>query len=82
MTTCLDPTFKYQRSEVTDLRKKFKKIRQQMKAELSSKPIPSAPRGWSSTDLSQAELEESYRLMGLDYETMGNPYEEKSHEQQ
>lgn len=82
MTTCLDPSFKYQRSDVTDLRKKFKKIRQQMKAELSSKPIPPAPSGWGNTDLSQAELEESYRLMGLDYETMGNPYEEKSHEQQ
>lgn len=82
MTTCLDKTFKYQRSTDTDLRKKFKKIRQKMQAELSSKPIPSAPRGWSNTDLSQAELEESYRLMGLDYEELGTPYKESSHEQQ
>jgi len=35
---------------------------------------PRVPVGWSSTDLTDEELQECYRLMAQDYEQMGDPY--------
>lgn len=59
--------FAYTPALETDLRKKFKKIAAQ-------KQEPKAPRGWSNTEMTKEELSESVRLMGIDYETMGDPY--------
>ena len=35
---------------------------------------PRIPRGWSSTDLTDDELQECYRLMHQDYEDLQDPY--------
>ena len=63
--------FAYTPALETDLRKKFKQIAARQQQE------PKAPRGWTSTELTQEELNESFRLMAVDYETMGDPYKEK-----
>lgn len=63
MTTCFDPSFKYTRSESTDLRKRFKRIREEQRKKAAAKAAQEA----------QAEFEENIRLMGLDYE-QGDPY--------
>lgn len=60
--------FAYTSSLETDLRKKFKQIAARQQQE------PKPPRGWSNTEMTQEELDESLRLMGIDYETMGDPY--------
>lgn len=64
--------FAYTPALETDLRKKFKQIQAKQEA-VQTKP----PRGWSNTDMTQAELDEAYKLMGMDYEA-GDPYKEKS----
>lgn len=64
--------FAYTPSLETDLRKKFKQIAARQQQE------PKAPRGWSSTEMTQKELDEAIKLMGIDYATMGDPYKEKS----
>lgn len=61
--------FAYTPALETDLRKKFKQIA----AKQQQQPAP--PRGWGSTDMTQAELDEAYKLMGMDYEA-GDPYKE------
>lgn len=60
--------FAYTPALETDLRKKFKQIAARQQQETT------APRGWSNTEMTQKELDESIRLMGIDYETMGDPY--------
>jgi hypothetical protein len=60
--------FAYTSSLETDLRKKFKQIAARQQQE------PKPPRGWSNTEMTQEELDESLKLMGIDYETMGDPY--------
>jgi len=62
--------FAYTPALETNLRKKFQQILKQQQQE------PKAPRGWSNTELTKSELEESYKLMGIDYETMGDPYKQ------
>lgn len=64
--------FAYTPALETDLRKKFKQIAARQQQE------PKAPRGWSSTEMTQEELDEAVKLMGIDYATMGDPYKEKS----
>lgn len=66
--------FAYTPALETDLRKKFKQIAARQQVATEAKP----PRGWSSTDMTQSELDEAYKLMGIDYATMGDPYKEKS----
>jgi hypothetical protein len=62
--------FAYTPALETNLRKKFQQILKQKQQE------PKAPRGWSNTELTQEELNESYKLMQSDYETMGDPYKQ------
>jgi len=62
--------FAYTPASETNLRKKFQQIVKKQQQE------PKAPRGWSNTKLTKSELEESYKLMGIDYETMGDPYKQ------
>lgn len=64
--------FAYTPALETDLRKKFKQISARQQQE------PKAPRGWSNTEMTQKELDEAIKLMGIDYATMGDPYKEKS----
>lgn len=61
--------FNYTPAIETNLRQKFASLRKQQQQAAKAK----APRGWSSTDLTDEELAESYRLMGIDYE-QGDPY--------
>lgn len=63
MVTCLDSGFKYTRSDATDLRKRFKRIREEQRKHAAAVAEAEA----------QAEFEENLRLMGLDYE-QGDPY--------
>ena len=35
---------------------------------------PRVPAGWASTELTDEELRECYRLMAQDYEQLGDPY--------
>lgn len=65
--------FAYTTSLDTDLRKKFKQIAARQQEAVKTKP----PRGWSNTDMTQEELDEAYKLMGMDYEE-GDPYKEKT----
>jgi hypothetical protein len=39
---------------------------------------PRVPAGWQSTELTDEELHECYRLMHQDYEDMGDPYDPRS----
>jgi len=64
--------FAYTPALETDLRKKFKQIAARQQEAATTKP----PRGWSNTDMTQEELDEAYKLMGMDYEA-GDPYKEK-----
>ena len=63
--------FAYTTALETDLRKKFKQIvaRQQQQT---------TPRGWPNTEMTKEELKESFMLMAVDYETMGDPYKEST----
>lgn len=63
MATCFDPSFKYTRSESTDLRKRFKRIKEEQRKKAAAEAAQAA----------QAEFEENLRLMGLDYK-QGDPY--------
>lgn len=65
--------FAYTTSLETDLRKKFKQIAARQQEAAANRP----PKGWSNTDMAQEELDEAYKLMGMDYEA-GDPYKEKS----
>jgi hypothetical protein len=39
---------------------------------------PRVPAGWQSTELTDEELQECYRLMHQDYEEMKDPYDPRS----
>jgi hypothetical protein len=63
--------FAYTPALETDLRKKFKQI-------VAKQQHQTAPRGWTNTEMTKEELKESFMLMAVDYETMGDPYKENT----